>query len=76
MIAPPHRLHSAIATFLAQCEHDQIAFEPQRAFSTQAEAEGHALEFWARYAELYRAIGREPPSWPSGLSNHPGEPMI
>ncbi len=62
MISPPHRLRSSIEAFLDQCAASQVAFEPQRAFATEAEANEAGFELWERYCELHRAVGREPPA--------------
>lgn len=70
------RLTRAISQFLDSCAANQMAFEPQRAFTTTAEAEEAGLEFWIRYAELYRAIGREPPARPQHLPSSAERPMI
>lgn len=70
------RAHKAIAAFLDRCATAQMAFEPQAAFTTHAEAEENALEFWIAYAELHRAIGREPPAWPPALPTSTEKPLI
>lgn len=66
------RLRTAVTDFLDACSVNAMAFEPQRAFATSAEATEAAHEFWARYCELHRAIGREPPTWPPNLSGSKG----
>lgn len=55
------RMRSAIESFLNACIANQIAFDPQAAYSTQGEAEMNAREFWERYCELHRAVGRPIP---------------
>jgi len=55
------RAHAAITAFLNACIENQIAFDPQAAYSTQGEAEMNAREFWERYCELHRAVGRPIP---------------
>ena len=62
MIATTNRLRAAIEAFLDACEANQVAFEPERAYATQAEAEAEAFELTERLHELYRVVGREPPA--------------
>lgn len=55
------RMRRAISSFLDACAANQMAFDPQSGYATQGEAEMAAREFWERYCELHRAVGREPP---------------